>query len=41
MTLREILNPWGALRDLKASYEALHREYSRLTDRDARGRFKK
>lgn len=39
MTLRELFNPWGALADAKIELEALRREYQRITDRDALGRF--
>ena len=41
MTLKELVWPWGALTALKREHEALQREYARLTDRDARGRFVK
>ena len=41
MTLREIINPWGALKEAKRQLAALQRAYDRLTDRDERGRFTK
>lgn len=41
MTLREIINPWAALKETKRQLKALQRAYDRITDRDERGCFVK
>lgn len=41
MTLKEWINPWGALASLKREHAALADKYRKLTDRDERGRFRK
>lgn len=41
MTLMELINPWRALAALKREHADLAEKYRKLTDRDARGRFRK
>lgn len=41
MRLSDILFPWPALAKLRKDHAELQEKYTRLTDRDERGRFKK